>query len=302
VFILFNLAYLKSACQKGPRAGPTVSALNLTAAKAGPRNAMMTDRECPQCMQRGLASPHWRAPRFLRCGGCGIIFRYPIPDEAALARLYDRSWELPNHNTDETGATDICIGSRLVSSLAKSLAGRGIAGMRILDYGAGRGAMVAALIKEGADVIAVEPFGCDFLTELGVSVYRDLCELPSDVRFDGIVCLEVIEHLRDPLRVLKRLYERLSLGGWLLITTPNAAGLPARLAGQRWREAAKPGHIVFFTPTTLRNILRDSGFRHIQRPPWFIRYRHTSPLRTLVHFGLQKLGIDGGLRMIAYRL
>jgi 2-polyprenyl-3-methyl-5-hydroxy-6-metoxy-1,4-benzoquinol methylase len=262
---------------------------------------MMTDPECPQCKQRGLAAPYWRAPRFLRCRECGIIFRDPMPDEAALAGLYGRSWELPNDNTTETGSTDTCIASGLISLLAKTLAGPGIAGMRILDYGAGRGAISVALMEEGADIIAVEPFGCGFLTELGVLAYRDLGQLPSDVRFDGIVCLEVIEHLGDPRRVLKSLHERLSPGGWLLITTPNAAGLPAILAGQHWREAAKPGHIVFFTPATLRNILQDSGFRHIRRPRWFIRYPHFSPLRTLAHFGLQKLAIDGGLRMIAYR-
>jgi 2-polyprenyl-3-methyl-5-hydroxy-6-metoxy-1,4-benzoquinol methylase len=224
-----------------------------------------------------------------------------MPDETVLAGLYDRSWERPNYNTTETGSTDTYIARKLISLLARTLGRRGIAGMRILDYGAGRGAMAGALITEGADVMAVEPFGYGFLRELGVSAYSDLSLVPSDVRFDGIVCLEVIEHLCDPCRVLKSLYKRLSPGGWLLITTPNAAGLPARLAGQHWREATKPGHIVFFTPQTLRNILRDAGFRHIRRPRWFIRYPNTSPLRTLAHFGLQKLGIDGGLRMIAYR-
>jgi 2-polyprenyl-3-methyl-5-hydroxy-6-metoxy-1,4-benzoquinol methylase len=77
--------------------------------------------------------------------------------------------------------------------------------MRVLDYGAGRGAMALELKKRGADVVAVEPFGCDYLIELGVSAYRDLSDLPATLLFDGIVCLEVIEHLRDPRGVLTSL-------------------------------------------------------------------------------------------------
>ncbi len=161
--------------------------------------------------------------------------------------------------------------------------------------------MTRELIKRGADVVAVEPFGYDFLTQRGVLTYRRLSDLPNALRFDGIVAIEVIEHLRDPRHVLETLYEQLLPGGWLLITTPNAAGLPAKLMGHRWREAAKPGHIVFFTPAALRRTMHAIGFHHIERPCWFIRYAHASRLRALVHFGLQWLAVDGGLRVVAYK-
>jgi 2-polyprenyl-3-methyl-5-hydroxy-6-metoxy-1,4-benzoquinol methylase len=244
---------------------------------------------------------HWRAPRFLRCRECGTIFRDPLPRQSELASYYSEGWKEPEENTVETGATDEVIARYLADLLTETLAIRSLSGMRILDFGAGRGAMTLELTKRGAKLVAVEPFGYDFLAERGVSVYRDLTHLPDELSFDGIVSLEVIEHLRDPSGVLARLHKRLSPGGWLLITTPNAAGLPARLMGQHWREAAKPGHIVFFTPTALGKILEKNGFSRVQRPRWLIRYPHASPLRALLHFGLQKLAIDGGLRMIAYR-
>jgi hypothetical protein len=86
-----------------------------------------------------------------------------------------------------------------------------------------------------------------------------------------------------------------------LVTTPNAAGLPAKLMGRFWREAAKPGHIMLFTPAALRKTLVASGFCDVTRPRWFIRYPRTSLSRTIAHFGMQSLGIDGGLRMVARR-
>jgi 2-polyprenyl-3-methyl-5-hydroxy-6-metoxy-1,4-benzoquinol methylase len=218
-----------------------------------------------------------------------------------LARLYDSGWEHPDRNTRETGSTDAEIARRLVTLLSATLAAPNLAGRRILDYGAGRGALTVAIAEQGAEVVAIEPFGYDFLAKLGFPVYRDLAELPDSPLFDGIVSIEVVEHLRDPCGTLARLRARLSSGGWLLVTTPNAAGLPARLLGRRWREAATPGHIVFFTPATLGKTLRNSGFKRAQRVRWFIRYPHASPLRAVVQFGLQALAIDGGLRIIAYR-
>jgi 2-polyprenyl-3-methyl-5-hydroxy-6-metoxy-1,4-benzoquinol methylase len=265
------------------------------------RTAKMDIPECPQCKFQGAASVHWRAPRFLRCRECGTIFRDPFPGDSELANYYSEGWKEPEENIVETGSTDEVIARHLADSLTDTLGIRSLSGTRILDFGAGRGAMTLELMKRGAKLVAVEPFGYEFLAERGVSVYRDLAHLPDELSFDGIVSLEVIEHLRDPSGVLAGLYERLSPGGWLLITTPNAAGLLARLMGQRWREVAKPGHIVFFTPTALSKILEKNGFSQVQRPRWLIRYPRASPLRALLHFGLQKLAVDGGLRVVAYR-
>jgi 2-polyprenyl-3-methyl-5-hydroxy-6-metoxy-1,4-benzoquinol methylase len=262
--------------------------------------ATLRHTQCPQCKFVGDAAVHWRAPRFLRCRECGGIFRDPFPSEMELANYYNESWKEPEEHPVETGSTSEGIAGQLVNALVRTLS-RTVAGMRILDFGAGRGAMSLELLRRDAQVVAVEPFGYDFLAARGVSVYRDAADLPQDSRFDGIVCIEVVEHLRDPTGVLAGLYERLSPGGWLLITTPNAAGLPARLMGERWREAAKPGHLVFFTPTTLGRTLQKAGFSRVHRPRWRIRFPHASPLRAAVHSVLQKLAIDGGLRMIAFR-
>jgi 2-polyprenyl-3-methyl-5-hydroxy-6-metoxy-1,4-benzoquinol methylase len=229
------------------------------------------------------------------------MYRDPFPDAASLARLYSESWDSPDSNREETGTTSAAIASSLIDSMVEALGGRSLVGMHVLDYGAGRGTMALELKKRGADVVAVEPFGHDYLVSQGVSAYRDLFDLPSAIRFDGIVCLEVIEHLQDPRGVLSSLYGRLSPGGWLLVTTPNAAGLPAKLMGQRWREAAKASHIVLFTPAALQESLLAIGFRDVRRPRWFIRYPSASLLRAVVHFGMQGLRIDGGLRVVARR-
>jgi len=263
--------------------------------------AVMNDHECPHCHVRGRSRLHWQAPRFLRRKECGVIYRDPFPDADSLARLYCESWESPTINIRETGSTDVAIASSLIVSLLKTLGRRSLVGLRVMDYGAGRGAMALELRRWGADVVAVEPFGCDYLLDLGVSACRDLSDPPATLRFDGIVCLEVIEHLRDPRAVMADLFGRLHSGGWLLVTTPNAAGLPAKLTGPRWREAAKPGPIVLFTPAAIRKTLTDIGFCDVRRARWFVRYPQVSLARAAAHFGMQSLSIDGALRMVARR-
>lgn len=257
-------------------------------------------RTCPQCRSCVAAAPHWDAPRFLRCPECGVIFRDPFPTQTQLAEYYCDGWSAPEQRPVETGNTDAAISAQLVDALSRSLS-RPLAGVRILDFGAGRGAMSLELKKRGAEVVAVEPFGYDYLASRGITVYGDLSELPSGSRFDGVVCIEVIEHIRDPIAVLAGLRDLLAPDGWLFITTPNAAGLPAKLMGQRWREADKPGHVVFFTPITLTRALERAGFEPVCRPRWRIRFPSASPLRAAVHSALQILAIDGGLRLIAFK-
>ncbi|HVH73774.1 MAG TPA: class I SAM-dependent methyltransferase [Stellaceae bacterium] len=246
-----------------------------------------------------MASLHWREPRFLRCRRCGVLFRHPLPTEAALAELYTTGWR--NNRHTETGGTDAEIARILVERLSELLPGRRFLNTRILDYGAGRGAVALELMKVGANIAAVEPFGCEFLTSLGITAYRDLAQLPEGSQFDGIVCLDVVEHLREPRRALADLYRRLSSQGWLLIQTPNIASLPAMLKGRHWHEATIPGHLVLFTPAALRKALRESGFRRVRRLRWVIHYPRASLLRALVHSGMQALAIGGNMHMVAYR-
>ena len=64
------------------------------------RTAKMDLSECPQCKFQGVASVHWRAPRFLRCRECGTIFRDPFPGESELANYYREGWKEPEEIND----------------------------------------------------------------------------------------------------------------------------------------------------------------------------------------------------------
>lgn len=260
----------------------------------------MDDRaagSCPYC--GGGLEPHWPRIAFHRCAGCGLVLKQPLPSEAELQALYTASWQAPESHQADTGATDAAIAAQFTGLLAAALGRRDFAGLRVLDFGAGGGALTRALGAEGAVAVALDPYSAPRLRAEGVAAVASLAEL-DPAPFDGICALEVVEHLREPWVFLGQLHRRLVPGGWLLVTTPNPEGLNARLTGGRWREAVKDGHILFMGSATLRRMLLQAGFARVERPHWRIRFA-VDPLTRAYQEALQALRLDGGLRLLAFR-
>jgi SAM-dependent methyltransferase len=86
--------------------------------------------------------------------------------------------------------------------------------------------------------------------------------------FDAIVMLDVIEHLPDPLDMLRLLGRHLAPGGIMVITTGDFGSLAARLLGKRWRLMTPPQHLWFFTPDSLAGMARSAGLacEHVDHP------------------------------------
>lgn len=238
---------------------------------------------------------------FRKCGHCGLVFRHPMPTLQDLDALYNRSWEAPAKNSNETGGTTVDLAEVYASQLTKSLGRCDLRGLRILEYGAGRGEFLRALERRGAQVFALEPYGKEYLQQQGFPSFRAIEDLPEGVLFDGIVTIDVVEHEFAAWGVLRRLRPLLVHNGWLYVATPNPAGLNAKLTGERWREAQKPGHLLFFPPRTLERVLAEAGFARPQRLRWNVPYG-TSLVTRLKDLMLSTLGLDGELRYLAFRL
>jgi 2-polyprenyl-3-methyl-5-hydroxy-6-metoxy-1,4-benzoquinol methylase len=102
---------------------------------------------------------------------------------------------------------------------------------KILDVGAGEGALTKKLMQKGFDVEA-----CDFNPErfkiASVNCKKaDLNErLPHiSESFDFVACVEVIEHLRDPWIAMSECSRVLKRNGTLIISTPNIMTIASRL-------------------------------------------------------------------------
>ncbi len=256
----------------------------------------MSEDRCPFCGND--AALYLATAGFGRCRSCSLIFRANVSGPADLDELYAQSWAHPETNRSETGGTELAHSQVYARLLAKSLAVNDFRGLTLCDFGAGRGSMAQALIELGGEVIAIEPYGHEYLISRGIKTYKTLADVPAQVQFDGIVSVSVLEHLRAPWQELEQLRDRLKSKGWAYFATPNAAGLAARIGGNRWREALRPGHLVLLTPGTIANALSKAGYTNFKRLKWYIGYRRG--IRKALGYSLQLSGFDGELRYLAF--
>ena len=96
-------------------------------------------------------------------------------------------------------------------------------GRRVLDIGCAGGYLAEILAKRGFSVTGIDlagaahPHGIHFVA---ADVDRGLPAL--DGCFDFILCADVLEHLRNPLGLLRECRERLAPGGALIASLPNS--------------------------------------------------------------------------------
>ena len=124
---------------------------------------------------------------------------------------------------------------------------------RVLDVGAGRGRLVAALAARGYTAEGIDP------APRAENVRRaDVLEhTASDL--DAGVMWHVLEHTPDPTAAISRAAAWLRPGGVLLVATPNLDSLQARIAGRDWFHLDLPRHRTHFTPAGLRACMRRAG-------------------------------------------
>jgi SAM-dependent methyltransferase len=72
--------------------------------------------------------------------------------------------------------------------------------------------------------------------------------------------LHVVEHLTAPTEFFSEARRVLRPGGHLVIATPNASGLGARLMKDKWQGFSDPTHIALNAASYWRNLVTDAGF------------------------------------------
>jgi SAM-dependent methyltransferase len=143
---------------------------------------------------------------------------------------------------------------------------------RLLDIGAGSGILVEQAKKIGFEAEGVEP-SIELQTRavelalnvhLGVLPHPDICG-----PFDVITIVDVIEHVPDPVGLLRQARELLSPNGILLVVTPDRRSFVARLMGWKWWHY-RVAHIGYFDRQTLAAAISIAGLKvsALKRPGW----------------------------------
>ena len=155
---------------------------------------------------------------------------------------------------------------------AAALLGAAVApGSRVLEFGAGSGAMSLRLADAGYAVTASDLFPESFRPGDIPFVAADLnglfaAQWPQG--FDAVMALEIVEHLENPRQVLRQIRALLPPGGRLVLSTPNIANpvsqaLFLRRGEFQWFrdvDYREQGHITPQSPWMLEKALQEAGF------------------------------------------
>jgi SAM-dependent methyltransferase len=164
------------------------------------------------------------------------------------------------HNRIERGAGFVFAGPERMELFRRYVGGPG---RKVLDLGCRDGALTSRY-AEGNEVVGVDA-DREALAEaekLGIETrWADLDEpLPfEDASFDVVVAGELLEHLRDPGRLVGEVLRVLRPGGTFVASVPNAYRLKNRLRFMLGRKPEDdPTHLQMFSGADVQHLL--AGF------------------------------------------
>ena len=113
--------------------------------------------------------------------------------------------------------------------------------------------MAGVDVNGPATAHAREALGLDVVT-------GTLADLPEARGvFEAVTLWDVVEHVPDPKGLIAQARERLAEGGGIALSVPNVASLAAWAGRERWPMFGDE-HLTYFTPETIRKMVKFAGF------------------------------------------
>jgi SAM-dependent methyltransferase len=172
---------------------------------------------------------------FFGCGTCSAIYLYPRLDDAEERALYAAEFEsfMSGRAGDQGGWSQP---ERHIAANAPTLARRmkylepvlPRAG-RVLEVGCSSGFMLYPLAQAGHQCVGIEPSGVfrEYVQSRALPCFDSLDALRKEPwcrgGFDVVMHYFVLEHVADPVAVLRAQLELVKPGGVLVFEVPNAA-------------------------------------------------------------------------------
>lgn len=202
-----------------------------------------------------------------RCQRCDVIFLDPRPAHTELGRIYGPNYHAYNFDEGSFGLSykvRAWLETKRIMDWCADLPPNA----RILDIGAGDGFHLKLLRQAGKPtwkMEAVEPDAkaAGAAAAAGLFVHRGFVEdlelEPGS--YDFVIMIMTIEHVADPVQILKRARELLRPGGRLGIVTDNTAAPDAIFGrGRHWGGYHFPRHFYLFNRRSLAKLASLAGF------------------------------------------
>lgn len=220
----------------------------------------------------------------VRCGKCGLVFTDFYPTQKFLKDYYAKNYFVGGNK--KLGYDNYALeeqSSRLTARKRIDLLKLRSKG-KILDVGCAYGFFLSEMPggweKSGLEI---SEFACAQAVKNnpGADIRNKILTpaIFAGKKFDLITLWDTIEHLDNPNGVITNVYSRLKKGGVLAVSTGDVDSFFSIMQGSNWHLYTPPQHLSFFSPATIKNLLKSAGFRKISisHPPAYY------PVSYIVH-------------------
>ena len=182
------------------------------------------------------------------CNACSMVSQNPIPTEQQVEQYYATEYRQDYKQVFEPKLKHVYRAGNLALDRLGFLTKNNVLSGKLLDVGAGGGEFTYVSSQLGFDSTGIEP-------NIGYSNYaRDQYQAnvktgqlaDVDGKFDVITMFHVMEHIPDPIKTFKKLYDLLNEDGFLFIEVPNIESF-SQSPGNTFFKA----HIHYFSTATL---------------------------------------------------
>ncbi len=256
--------------------------------KFGPFEGSIEDATCPLCIDRNSSAQLIFKNRdgigFYKCLGCNLMLASPRFTEESMLKIYENeafadlsmydNWSYEEWRQSRSRSYNI--EQQKILLVKRYLPEKS----RLLDVGCGTGLFVLEATRSGFLCEGIEP--SMRLSGIGSNVLKvpvstvQIEDYNITYKFNGIVIWDVLEHLYDPVRVMRRCGELLESDGFLFLQVPNYKGISNSYKTQLHRLGLKnnfkhfgfPWHVYSFDRKSLSVLSRQAGFKPVLFESW----------------------------------
>lgn len=203
--------------------------------------------------------------KYYYCEDCISIFIFPVP-ENDLYRIYPSNYySFRSGKKNWAFRIKELLDKKLFQKILKQIKSDSI---NLLDIGGGTGwlcDLVKTLDKRIAitQIVDIDSNAKKIAVAKGHRYFKGrIEEFASMEKFDLVFLLNLLEHVANPLDVLRKIEQSLNPGGFVLIKTPNILSWDATLFRKTyWGGLHCPRHWVIFSEQSFRSMLTATDLR-----------------------------------------
>lgn len=136
-------------------------------------------------------------------------------------------------------------------------------GKKILDFGCGEGSFLTEVQSASVEAsgIEIEKSYSKNLNKIGINCFENLSDLGEN-KVDTIFCFHTLEHLKQPVEILKEFKAVLGSKGHLIVEVPHSNDLLLRhLESSAFKDFTLwSQHLILHSRTSLERFLKAAGF------------------------------------------